>query len=439
MTSRFSRNDWESALGRWVDAGLLGDETADSIRAWEAARGQEAGRSHGRVADAAAYLGVSIVVAAVLMLGATVIEDSAGFAGLGFAVGAIAGGIAWVSSRARSAALSDAAAGASVVLIAVALGVLLNDIGNEDDAWIGWLLITFCVAVVGIGLIWSVRSRLALFAASAALALMPLTLSVGAGALESGIYGGGRSLDGWQPWLTFVLVALVGVLLLYGLGRIRRWLDPPLADWGRLGASLGLALAVLGLAGASTSLIMDWMALLVGWAIVGWALRDARPELLPASALLLIGALAGGLSDINDGPRLGLIVIVLLTAFELTAMGLAGPRLTGRLAGHWLTPAWESSLLIAGIVAATILAAESPEWAAIGIVWSLALLVGGVFWEPRIAFTFGVIGLYAAGLTLVLGSFDSSAGAAFGTLAFGVLVVLAGLVWRRRFRAAVPD
>lgn len=439
MTSRFSRDDWESALGRWTDAGLIDDETADSIRAWEVARGKDGARSHGRVADAAAYLGVSIVVAAVLMLGATVIDDSAGFAALGFAVGVVAGGVAWLSSRARAAALSDACAGAAVLLIAVGLGILLDELGEEDDAWIGWLLITLCVAVVGIGLFWSVRSRLAVFAASAALALMPLTLSVGVGALESGIYGGGRSLDGWQPWLTFVLVALVGVLLLYGLGRIRRWLDPAMANWGRLGASLGVAVAVLGLAGASDSLIMDWMALLAGWAITGWALRDARPELLPASALLLIGALAGGLSDVNDGARLGLIVIVLLTAFELTAIGLAGPRLTGRLAGHWLTPAWESALLIAGVTAATILAAESPEWATIGIVWSLVLLIGGVFWEHRIAFVFGIIGVYAAGLTLVLGQFDSSAGAAFGTLAFGVLVVLAGIVWRRRFRVAVPD
>ena len=440
MAGWLGRDDWEGPLARWSEADLIDDGTADSIRLWESERGSDATRSHRRIADAAAYLGVSIVVAAVLLIGATVVEDSTGFAGLGFAAGMLAAVVARLSFRARSAALADAGGGAAVALIVVAFAVLLDDLGTEDEVWIGWLLITLCAATVGVGMIRLTRSPLALFWAAAGLALMPLALAIGAGGLETGIYGSSlRSLDGWQQWVSFVLVALAGGLLLLVLGRIRRWLDPALEDWGRLGASLGTAVAILGLAGASTSPIIDWMALLAGWAITGWALRDARPELLPASAVLLIGALSGGLSDLSSGSRLGLTVIVLLTAFELTAMGLVGRRLIGRLAEHWLTPAWQSSLLIAGVAAATILAAESPEWAAIGIVWSLALLVGGVFWEQRIAFAFGVIGLYAAGLTLVLGSFDSSAGAAFGTLAFGVLVVLAGIVWRRRFRVQASD
>ncbi len=437
MSGWLGRDDWSAALARWRAAGLVDEQTADSVRAWEAEQASNSSLAHGRVADAAAYLGVSIVIAAVYMLGATVLEDAAAFAALSVAVGVIAAVSAWLSQRVGAAALSDACAGAAVLLIAAALAALLDELGGEDDVWIGWLLVSLCVALTGAGLVRLVRSRLAFAAAAAAVALIPLTLAVEAGGLEAGIYGSEGSLDGWRQWAALAVAALVGGALLYALSRPR--LDGQLARWGRLGASLGTGVAILGLAGASASPVSDWMALLAGWVITGWALRDARPELLPASALLLVGALAGGLSDIDHGARLGLTVIVLLTALELTALGLAGPRLTGRLAGHWLTPAWESTLLIAGVAGASILAAHSPGWGALGLVWALVLLIAGVYWEHRLAFAFGVIGVYSAGLTLVLGQFDSSAGAAFGTLAFGLLVVLSGIIWRRRFRARAAD
>ena len=151
----------------------------------------------------------------------------------------------------------------------------------------------------------------------------------------------------------------------------RRWFDfPDWQAWSRLGRAGALDFAILGLPQRLPEPIItlrgrSWC----GWS-TAWALRDGRPELLPASGVLLVGALAGGVSDVDDGARLGLTVIVLLTGIEATALGMVGPRLLRRLSDHWLTPLWQSALLGSGIVAASALAAQSPELAAIGIVWA---------------------------------------------------------------------
>ncbi len=438
MATLFDRDDWRSALTRWREADLIDEETELAVLEWEAERSapplDTAGRriSHGRVADVAAYLGASIVVIAWLLLTVSLFDDGLSSFAFSLAGGLIGVATAWLAERNRAAALADACAGVSVLLIAVAVGWLLDEIGDDDQLWLGWFLLTMVVVSMATLMLRLTRSPLATFAASAALAQSPAALAIGAGALDRGVFGS-RSLDSWQLWLTFVLVVLISGGVLARVGRARRWFDPELAAWSRLGASLGAGFAILGLAAASTEPIIDWGTLLVGWIVTAWALRDGRPELLPASGVLLVGALAGGVSDVDNGARLGLTVIVLLTGIEATALGMVGPRLLRRLSDHWLTPLWQSALLGAGIVAASALAAQSPELAGIGIVWALFVLAAGVVYQHRIGFAMGVIGSYATLLTLIIAQFDSSVAGALGTLAFGLLIVAAGIIWRRRF------
>ena len=435
MAGLFERDDWQAALRRWREAGLVDAETYAAVQVWESSRaGGRPGRS-GRVADVAAYLGVSIAAIAALFLAGALFDDGWGRFGLTLVAGVAAAFAAWWTGRASPTALSDAWAGSAVALVALGVVVLLEDIGDDDQLWAGWLLISVIVIVSGAGMFALVRSRLALVAAAGGLAQLPIALAVEAGAFDGGIFDSYQqgSLDSWELWTTYVLVGLVSAALLFVIGRPNRWVDPSLTVWGRLGASIGAGLAILTLAGASTSPIIDWLVLLAGWVVTAWALRDGRAELLPASALLLIGALVGGLSDLGDGARLSLTILVLLTGVELTALGMVGPRLLGRLADHWLTPFWESALLIGGVTAAAVLAATSPELATVGIVWALIVLAAGLIYERRLAFAFGAIGVYAALLALVIDQFESSVAAAVGTLVFGLLVVLAGIVWRRRF------
>ena len=435
MPGLFERDDWQSALRRWREAGLVDAETYAAVQVWESSRsGGRPGRS-GRVADVAAYLGVSIAAIAALFLAGALFDDGWGRFGLTLVAGVAATVAAWWTGRSGPTALSDAWAGAAVALVALGVAMLLEDVGDEDQLWAGWLLSSMVVVASGTGMFALVRSRLALVAATGGLAQLPIALAVQAGAFDGGIFDSYQqgSLDSWELWTTYALVGLVSAALLFLVGRPNRWVDASLVVWGRLGASIGAGLAILTLAGASTSPIIDWLVLLAGWVVTAWALRDGRAELLPASALLLIGALAGGLSDVDNGARLSLTILVLLTGVELTALGMVGPRVLGRLADHWLTPFWESALLIGGVTAAAVLSASSPELATVGIVWALIVLAAGLIYERRLAFAFGAIGVYAALLALVIDQFESSVAAAVGTLVFGLLVVLAGIVWRRRF------
>ena len=96
---------------------------------------------------------------------------------------------------------------------------------------------------------------------------------------------------------------------------------------------------------------------------------------------------------------------------------------------------WEAALLAGGVTAAAMLSIESEGLGAIGIVWALVLLIAGVVRQQRLELFFGVAGVYASGLTLVLGQYESDLGAIVGTLIFGMLVVAGAILWRRRIRS----
>ena len=436
MASRFRRTDWEVALGRWRDAGLVGEETVAEIRAWEAER--ESGAASGRLVDALSYLGVSIAFVAAVML--IVLAEDGGDAWLivPFVEGVVAIVLAQLASRSGPRALADGFAASGVVLITVGVGFTLNEFGDSSQESIGWLLVCLSASVVGALMVRQFRSRLSLFLVAAALTAMPLAIAVEGNALEVGVFESSNypsqpeRLSEWLFWITFAVVIVMECVVLYALPRLGRFVDPEAASFGRLGASLGFAVAMLILASASSEPVIDWMVLLVGWGMTAAAFRLRQVELLPASAILLLGSLAGGLSDLDSGWGLGLTILQLLLMLQLTTLGLAGPRLLGRLGEHWLTPLWQASLLLGGVVAAAVLAADHEVLSMIGIVWSLALVCFGVLRRQRLELFFGVVGVYATGLTLVLGQLESSLGAVFGTLAFGLVLVVGAIWWRRR-------
>ena len=195
MATLFDRDDWRSALTRWREADLIDEATESAVLQWETERStaprNAAGRriSHGRVADVAAYLGASIVVIAWLLLTVSLFDDGLGSFAFSFAGGIIGVAMAWLAERNRSPALADACSGVSVLLIAIAVGWLLDEIGDDDQLWLGWFLITLVVVSMGILMLRLTRSALATFAASAALAQSPAALAIGAGALDHGVFG----------------------------------------------------------------------------------------------------------------------------------------------------------------------------------------------------------------------------------------------------------
>ena len=432
MASWFGRNDWESLLNRWSEAGLLGEEAAEAIRAWEGE--QEARSLASRLVDALSYLGVSIVLVGALLAVGLMDSSDDGRVFVPLGMGIVAG---WLARRAWSAdfrAVSDGFAASAVILLSLTLGLALELLDGGEQYAIGFFLICLCALMVGGVLARLVRSRLATFLAAVALGLMPFSIVVEDHALDVLLDGGSAWIVGWKLWGTFAAVIAVGTVAQVAMLRPNRLLDAQSVPWARLGASLATGAAILWLAGSSPVAAFDWMSLLAGWLITALAFRQNRFELLPASALLLLGSLAGGLSDLDSDLRFGLTVVVLFTALQVTVIGVAGPRLLGPLAEHWLMPFWQAALLTGGVVAVSMLAGESDGLAAIGIIWGCSLLLAGVVRRQRLELFFGVVGVYATGLTLILGSLESNLGAVLATLAFGLLIVVGAIIWRRRTR-----
>lgn len=432
MASWLGRSDWESVLRRWSEAELIGDESAEAIRAWEAER--ESRSSAGRLVDAFSYLGVSIVLVGALLGVGLMDSNDDGIVFLPLGMGLAAGILARLAWRSRLRAVSDGFAATTVILLSLALGLALDRVGNGDLYALGFFLICLCSSLIGGLMLRLVGSQLATLLAALALGLMPFSIAVEDDVLDVIIDGGSSWHTGWQLWGTFAAVIAVGIVAQVAMFRPSRLLNAGVVPWARLGASLGTGVAILWLALSSPEAAMDWMSLLAGALVTILAFREARLELLPASAVLLLGSLAGGLSDLDSDLRLGLTIVVLFTALQITVIGVAGPRLLGTLGEHWLMPFWEAALLIGGVVAVSILAAENDALAAIGIVWGLLLLVAGVVRRQRLELFFGVVGVYATGLTLILGRLESNLGAVVATLVFGLLIVVGAIVWRRRAR-----
>ena len=143
MATLFDRDDWRSALTRWREADLIDEEMESAVLEWEAERSathpKAANRriSHGRVADVAAYLGASIVVIAWLLLTVSLFDDGLSSFAFSLAGGIIAVATAWLADRNRAPALADACSGVAVLLIVVAVGWLLDEIGDDDQLWLG--------------------------------------------------------------------------------------------------------------------------------------------------------------------------------------------------------------------------------------------------------------------------------------------------------------
>ena len=437
MASWWGRNDWEAALRRWSEAGLLDDAAREAIQAWESER--QSRDSPSRLVDALSYVGVSIVLVGALLAVGLIDASDVGTVILPLMMGLAAVVIAWFAVRSQLRAVSDGFAAVAVVLITVSLGFGLERVGGRGAYEVGFFLICLCVLLVGALMLWLVQSRLAAFLASAAIGLMPFSIAASDDAAYVFFYAGAAdSLIGWELWGTFAALIAVGAMAQVAMLRPSRFLNAQQAPYARLGASLATSAAILWLAEGSPAAAIDWMSLLAGWLVAAFAFRWQRAELLPASAVLLLGALAGGLADLGSEAQVTLTIVVLFTALQLTFVGMVVPRLLGPLGEHWLTPVWQGALLGAGVVAAAFLAAEHDALTTIGIAWGLLLLVAGILRRRPLEMFFGAVGVYATGLTLMI-SLESTLGAVIGSLVFGLLLVAGAIVWRRRSAAIDLD
>ena len=436
--------DWDWALDRWRSAALIDVEAEAAIREWEQQRESRAAELRRYAVDAGAYLGTAVATFGMWLLIA-LMESGTG----AFAMSLVVAGLVAMASQStvwfESRSVPDAFGAASIALISIGLGYLLADLSAGADPWFAWIVISGVAAGLGFTLYrrseWELGITLSL--ATAALPLIPLSLGFVVPELDCGdLFDGQRAVAPWAQWTTIALVTGVGVGILAGVQLFARRLRASTRVWLRLGASLGVAIGLTVVALVLVPPEIDWVAFAVGLVITARAWSAGQAELLPGSALLVVGP-AVGLPDLDHALRLALTVSFLGTTL-VVALGLCAPRWRDKLSNSWLLPLWELLLVFSGVGAGVGLTLYQAELSALGMVWGLTLLAAGLVYERPLSAAFGALGFYAALLTLASTQLDSVTGAAAATVSVGLLILaLSGYFrrprlvrWARRIRAS---
>ena len=432
----FKRDEVETAIERWREAGLISEPTADAVRLFERAR-RSAGPAAGaasRVADAGAVLGVALVVAAALVLAFGQFEQDFGAR---IAVLATAGAVVLVAAgaarRLRLAATSDALAGAAVLLLTVCVVAGLEELGDPGDEGLGWALTCIAGVLLGGAVSWWTRSRSAAVLAVLAWVALPAALLVSEGSGRDPFEGPfDYEASTGLAWAALALMVVAAALAAVGAqfaarrGALGGRVDRATAVWIAFVASAVLTVALVVVAIGQDERGF-YAAVAVGAAVAtGIAVWRREWVWLPSAAGLYFAACGfalGGLSE-PEGQALGVAVLV-MSFFTFAP-------LARRLPSHWMTRVWEMVVWLMALWVASWFAFESAGWPAVGGVWAAAMIAAAAMQRRWLALAVGALGLYVTFLAVVIGAFDASLGAGLGTLLFGVLVLAAAIAWRRR-------
>lgn len=427
MILRRGGDQLEDALTRWREAGLISEQTAEQLRHFERERraaGAPPGAA-GRVADAAASVGVALVTAAALLLAFSQFEgDFAPQLAVLSVVGALALGASTAARRLRLSAASDLLAGAAVTLWSVAIAVALDELGGGGDAELGWAVICAAVALIGTAVWRAAHSIAAGTLAVVAWVALPLALTVGGDFQQ--IFESRTSTASAIGALILMTLAAALALLGAQLARRRGWANSTTIWCAAFVASTALGVGIGLVAIARDEAGFDFAFLAGAAAATAIAVQRRESVWLPAASCLFYCASVASLVDIEDAPRNALALLLLVLSF------FPFTPLARRLPEHWLTRVWELAVWAAGLTAAIGFAAADGGWPAAGGVWAAAMILSAALQRRWLAMAAGVIGLYVVFLMIVIETFNASAGAGFGTLVFGLLVLAAVLAWRRR-------
>ena len=427
MILRRGGDQVEDALTRWRDAGLISAQTDEQVRGFERERraaGAPPGAT-GRVADAAACVGVALVAAAALLLAFSQFEGDFGpqLAVLSV-VGAVALGASTAARRLRLAAAADLLAGAAVALWSVAIAVALDELGGGDDAELGWAVICAAVALIGIAVWRATRSISAGTLAVTAWIALPLALIVNNDFEQ--LFDSETSTAAAAGALILMTLAAALALLGARLAQRRGWVDFTTVWCAAFVATTALGVGVGLVAIARDEAGFDFAFPAGAAAATAIAVQRRESVWLPSASCLFYCASVAALIDIEDVPRTALALLLLALSFFPFA------PLARRLPEHWLVRVWELVVWAGGLTAAIGFAAADGGWPAAGGVWAAAMILSAALQRRWLAMAGGVIGLYVVFLMIVIETFNASAGAGFGTLVFGLLVLAAVLAWRRR-------
>ena len=139
------------------------------------------------------------------------------------------------------------------------------------------------------------------------------------------------------------------------------------------------------------------------------------------------------LSGIGDGPGRAMGLVVLSLSFFTFA------PLARRLPPHFAVRIWEGTIWFMGFGASCAFAFAPGGWPAAGGLWAAAVILLAAFQRRSLAMVLGTVALYVVFIVLVIETLGAGAGAGFGTLLFGVTLLVVVTVWRQRAAMVVTD
>ena len=383
----------------------------------------------GRAADAIAFVGGALVLVAVLVLGFGLYSDLAERLALLSSAGAVALAAAWATRRLLPATVSDVLAGIAAVSLVLCLDVVLHEIGSAISPHVRWILICGALMSLGGALCWWLRSRVAGALAVAAWVALPAALAtsrpeevdLAVPFLRAGV----PEISVWASLGLMVLAATVVEQATQFAAR-RGWVAASTAVWTAFVATtvLGTALVL-----AATLQGQSWFYfILVAGAAVATGVSVWQREWvwLPTAGRLFSTAAVTALGGVNDDPGRAMGLVVLSLSFFTFA------PLARRLPRHFAVRVWEGTIWFMGLGVSCAFAFAPGGWPAAGGLWAAAVILLAAFQRRWLALVLGTLALYVVFIVRVIETLGAGAGAGFGTLLFGVTLLVVVTVWRQR-------
>ena len=409
-------------------AGVVGDEGESQPCSPGVERAVPADDGASRAAKAIAYVGGVLVLLGSLALALIWMTDLWAAATLLGIVGTVALASSRATLRVRPSAVSNILAGVAAIALSLGIDVALDASGMVFGRVERWLLFCAPILLFGSAFGWWLGSRVAGSWAVFGWVLLPLALATGS---EERLGVALPLLDPLSEISVWAALALmvVAVTLVGEAGRLA-------AQRGRIAPSTAnsitfVASSTLGVALVIAAAVQDtswfYFVLIAGaFAATGIAVWRRDWVWLPMSTRLLSTCGVTALGGIGSGPGRAMALVIL--AYSFFTFTPFRQRLPDRLSVR----IWEGMIWLMGFGVSCAFAGASAGWPAAGALWAAAMILLGAAQRRVLAMVLSSLALFVVFIIRVIDLFGATAGAGFGTMSFGVTMLVFVVVWRQR-------
>ena len=383
----------------------------------------------GRAVAAVAYVGGVLILFGLIALVFTWVPTNLwGIVILLGVAGALSLAMTWATRKLRPSTVSDVLAGISAVSLTLSLDTVFDASGVVVGPAERWVMVCAPALLLGGAFWWWFKSRLAGAWAIIGFSLLPLALATGSEKQLGFTIPLIIDTSEISVWTSLALMAISVTLVERGtqLAVRRGKIDPSNAVWTSFIATttLGIALVVGAAVQGHSWFYFVLVALSAG--LTGFSVWQGEWVWLPTAARLFSTAGITALGGVDDGPGRAMGLVILLLSFFTFA------PLARRLPNHLSVRFWEGTLWFIACCVSCAFAFAPDGWPAVGGLWAAAVIALGVIQRRSLAMVFAVVALYVVFIIRVIDAFGANAGVGFGTVFFGVMLLVVVVIWGQR-------